>query len=412
MAEQLTAAVSLWLDGELVEDVDDRLLLLEVDERAASASAFRLVLSMAPGDDGEWDLLRADTRWSLLRRLTIGFRVQPPDETTVTAERIVFDGYITIVAPTFGEQRVPESKLELRGLDASCLMHLEARHRTWRDQSDSAIVRQLFGDYGFGADVDEQGPVRHEAVASMHQRGTDAEFMRQLARRHGWECNVRPVEDAEIEAAPHPGRGVVGHFHPPRVEDTQPLLTLAPADAPSLKTMSARWDSHRPTRMEAWHIDAFSRRMQHQSWPKDPPRPVIPKMGRFSRQDLLDSRLGELRGRLPTSSSSDGEPRTLQPRGFQARLVPHDNTEVDQLAWADHLQSDWLAEAEATVQGLRYDGIVQPGKSVPIAGGGELVDGDWYVRSARHRWEAGQATQAYEIDLHLVRNALGEVEDG
>jgi hypothetical protein len=312
---------------------------------------------------------------------------------------VVFDGFITVMEPTFAAQRVPESTLELRGLDASCLMHLEARLRTWQDVADSTIVSTIFQDYGFAVDVDDEGPTRHARVGSMHQRCTDAEFVRQLARRHGWECNLRPAASARPTSDAHPGTQVVGHFHPPRVGETQAALSLEPHDAPSLIELRARWDSHRPTRIDGWHIDARSRRMQTATWPRaDGSRPHVPKQGRYSRQELLSERLS-----LLTRS------RSLIPRGFQASLVPHDAAELGQLAWADHLETDWLAEADGVVQGLRYDNILQPGRSVPIQGGGELINGDWYVRSARHRWEAGQATQAYEIDVHLLRNAIGEV---
>jgi len=101
----------------------------------------------------------------------------------------------------------------------------------------------------------------------------------------------------------------------------------------------------------------------------------------------------------------------LEPVGLQHSGVPHHQSELDAFAGADQQESDWLAEATARVQGLRYGRIVKARRPVAIQGSGKLLDGPWYVRSANHRWQQDSSTQVYEVDLELVRNALGPLDE-
>jgi hypothetical protein len=394
--EQRQSFVSVWIDGASMDDFDDRVQRLEVTERAMDASSFRMVMSMAPSDQGTWDLMD-DERFELMRRITIAFGLGPYRSTEPETLTVVFDGYITSVEPYFGPHRVPDSTLEVAGLDASCLMHFEARPREWKGQSDADIVRTIYQSYGFATDVPDTAPTRHGHTASLLQRTTDAEFVRMLARRNGFECYVEP-DDSEVEAKNHPDAHVIGHFHPPRLElDPQPALTLMPRTHPSLIELRARWDSHRPTTIVSRHIDPRSRRIQTAI--QDKPR--LKQLGKHTRHDLLREKLAPLTRKA-----------TLNPIGLQHSHVPHHETELRSLAWADYLDSNWLAEATGKVQGLRYEQIIRARRPVDIQGCGELMDGPWYVRSACHMWKQNEPTQSYEIDIELVRNALGPVAAG
>ncbi|RYZ31927.1 MAG: hypothetical protein EOO72_16075, partial [Myxococcaceae bacterium] len=147
MAEQRAAFLQLWIDGQPMTDARGRVTRLEVDERTDDASSFHLSLDMAPTDAGDWDAL-ADGRFALLKRVTISFGLGAPDSEAPDVQEVVFDGYITAVEPYFGPSRVPDSSLEVYGLDASCLMHLEERTRSFSGLSDAGIVRQVYGEYG------------------------------------------------------------------------------------------------------------------------------------------------------------------------------------------------------------------------------------------------------------------------
>lgn len=398
MAEpQYQTFVSVWFDGAAMTDFDDRVRSVEVVERAHGASSFRIAMSMAPSDsDTSWPLID-DPRFELMRRVTIAFGIGPYRSVEPTTTAIALDGYITSVEPYYGPHRVPDSTLEIAGLDASCLMHLEARVREWHGQTDAAVVRDIYESYGFATEVPDTAPTRHAATSSLLQRTTDAEFVRMLARRNGFEAFVEAA-DRPVEQGDHPGKAVVGHFHAPRLGlAPQPALALAPRSHPSLIELRARWDSHRPTTIVSRFIDPHSRRIHtatHSS-------PKLTKLGAKGRIDLLRPKLAALaRG------------ATLEPIALQHERVPHHRTEVDSFAFADYVDSNWLAEATGKVQGLRYGAVVRARRPVTITGAGGLVDGPWYVRSAAHTWTRNQPTHSYEIDLDLARNALGPAPAG
>src|SRR5215467_8065815 len=117
------AYLDVWIDGVPMRDAVGKIRKLEVDERADDVSSFAMTLDMAPGE-GDWTEL-ADGRFALLHRVTIGFGLGPPDQEAPTTKDVVFDGYITAVEPVFGVDRTSDSSLEISGLDAGCVMHLE-----------------------------------------------------------------------------------------------------------------------------------------------------------------------------------------------------------------------------------------------------------------------------------------------
>jgi phage protein D len=388
--EQWQAFVSLWIDGKPMADFEDRVRYLEVAERTLEASSFRMVMAMSPSQT-TWPLID-DERFQLMRRITIELGLGSYRDRVSEKRSVIFDGYLTSVEPHFGPQRVPDSTLEVAGLDASCLMHFEARLKEWKDQTDAAIACAIFKSYGFAVDVASTGPSRQARTGSLLQRGTDAEFLRLLARRNGFEFYVEP-DGSTVAEAVHAGSAVVGHFHPPRVErQPQPPLSLFPLAYPSLIEFRARWDSHRPTRVVSRTIDPESRRIQTAVQEKPP----LKQLGKKTRQDLLKDRMAVLRKQA-----------TLDAVGLQHAQAPHHESELRAFALADYLESNWLAEATGRVQGLRYPDILRARRPVDVDGCGELANGPWYVRTACHRWDRSQATDSYEVDVELVRDALG-----
>jgi phage protein D len=393
MAAQNEVWLTMWIDGNPYEDALSRILSLEIDERSEEASSFHLSLDMAPVA-GDWDLL-ADGRFALLHQVVFELGIGPVGADAPTTRTTLFQGYIVGVEPRFGAARVPDSSLELFGLDASCLMHIDERTRTWSGMSDSDIVRTIYESYGFSTDVTATAPPRSPERGPLVQRGTDAELIRWLARRNGFEAYVER-SDAPLTAGGASGREIVGHFHPPRVDQApQPALALTPRERPSLIEMSARWESHRPTAVVGAHIDERTRRVR--TTRVDEPR--YKRMGSTSRADILKKRLAEV---LPSRPGVEATSRQIVD-------VPYDQRELENLAWADFRDADWLAVGCGVVDGLRHPAIVRARRPIEVAGAGKLLDGRWYVRGARHRWIRDSATKRYEVDVDLTRNALNGV---
>jgi hypothetical protein len=420
----------VWLDGVAVEAFAGAVLSVDVDERADEASTARIVLDLSPvgetSGDGDWDALeygpfaaeRGVPAFRLLSRVTIQLGLEAGDPATEPAvAATVFDGFVTALEPVIGPSRVPDSYLVLTCLDATCLMHLETVTRTWDGLTDAAIAAELFTKYGFastpGTTIEDGGVSREADLPGLVQRGTDAEFLRMLARRNGFEWYVEPA-GGEVHPGAHPGRDVVGHFHSPRVGiEEQPVLALFPRVAPTLQTFRARYDSHQPTRIRSWHIDERSRLLQH----VDLQDTGLVRMGSHSRADVLAERLGAIqpvRVGAATAGPAQGPgslPATLD---IVSGDVPHSAVELANLARASLRSADWFVTGTGTVQADRYPAVVRPRRPVRVSGAGHLLDGRWYVLGVRHRWgvdpaapEQEQRVRVYEADVTVVRNALG-----
>jgi hypothetical protein len=424
--------LKIWLDGEPVELLAGAVLALDVEERADQASSARIVLDLSPvGGDassgGDWDAIeygpfaaeRGVPAFRLLSRVTValGFEAGDPatdSEPAVTAT--VFDGYVTAVEPVIGRNRVPDSYLVLSCLDASCLMHLETVTRTWDGLTDAGIAAEIFTKYGFdctpGDTIEDGGISRDAVLPGLVQRGTDAEFLRMLARRNGFEWYLEPA--GEVHAGTHPGHDVVGHFHSPRVGvEPQPELALFPRLTPTLQSFRARFDSHQPSRMRSWHIDERSRALQF----VDLEDTDLLRMGSHSRADVLAERLGAIQPvkvGATTAGAPGGAGSLLATLDIASGNVPISDVELGSLARASLRSADWFVTGSGTVQSDRYPGVVRPRRPVTVSGAGHLLDGIWYVQGVRHRWgvdpaapEREQRIRRYEADVTVVRNALG-----
>lgn len=395
MDSQRLAYLQVWVDGTPMSDAEGRILRLEVDERADDTSSFHISLDMAPGD-GEWNAL-ADGRFALLHRVTIGFGLGPPDSSTAQTRAIVFDGYVTAVEPHIGSGRVPDSSLELYGLDATCLMHLEERTRRFAGKADSAVARSVFEEYGFKINPEafDATPTRLEERSVIVQRGTDAELLRMLARRNGFEVYVEPAITAPV-AGGDAAATSVAHFHRARPDKPpQPPLTVTPHVTPTVIEMTARWESHRPAVLRAQHIDEQTRRIKT----TEVTGPTWKRMGKLGRADLISARLPAILPRRPAT-------RAL---GLQYVDTPHDPTDVDALAWSDFVGADWLVEARARIRAVSYPEILRARRPITLTGAGKLLDGPWYVKCARHRWAWDDEENQYEVELDLVRDGLDGV---
>ncbi len=407
MATHHGCFLEVWLDGVPLPDIKGRALSVDVEERCDGLSSCRLALDMAPTPDGDWDAI-ADRRFDLLRRVTIAFGVGEMDGPEPDEWVVVFDGYITAAEAVFGGGRVPDSALEITGLDASCLLHIEERTRSWSGQSDAEMVEQIYHQYGFRTEddgryqpppIDRETPQRDLERAPLIQRGTDAEFIRMVARRNGFEHYVEPALEPVQESA-EACPAMIGHFHLPRVSaeqgvPTQPALTLLPIETPSLIEFRARWDSQGPTEVRAAHIDERTRRIRSTTIDS----PGFARHGERTRATILAERLPDILG----------SPQGIRAVGLQSADVPHDEQDLEGLAGARFAEADWLVTGSGVVQGARYPAVLRARRPVSLRGAGAMLDGEWYVRMARHRWLRDSDTRRYEIDVDLARNALNGV---
>src|SRR5262249_17745323 len=77
-------------------------------------------------------------------------------------------------------------------MDPTVLMHLEERVKAWPNMAHSDVASAIFSDpaYGFTPVVQATRYTPHEDDHTLIQRGTDIEFLTQLAEANGYECFI------------------------------------------------------------------------------------------------------------------------------------------------------------------------------------------------------------------------------
>ena len=159
------------------QDLLDAITLIEVEDDAALASAFRLRVPIGLTDEGDWTWVAED----VFKPLTpVSISVQLGSD----INEQLMSGYITSHHVHF-DKDPGASFLEVLGMDAGTLMNIEEKIVAWKDMADSDIVTQILGAYGFTPEVDSTQPSYIENETTIIQRGTDLAFVRRLARRNG-----------------------------------------------------------------------------------------------------------------------------------------------------------------------------------------------------------------------------------
>src|SRR5262249_20851158 len=147
----------------------------------------------------------------------------------------IFDGYV-LSHRIHQDRGATSSSAQVWGQDVSCLMNLEEKVREWT-QSDGNIANTIFGDYSFTPSDDNQqddSGAHPETQHTVMQRGTDAQFLRDRARRSGRLFRVCCGARAGVNT---------GYFAKPKL-DGDPAVTLAlnPAEDANVEALDFSWD--------------------------------------------------------------------------------------------------------------------------------------------------------------------------
>lgn len=120
------------------------------------------------------------------------FRVKLDDNT-------LFDGRILGLEAAFPPDRPPE--ITVLAEDRLQDLRMTRRTRTFADQSDADVFRQIAGDHGLSPELDVDGPT-HKILAQLNQ--SDLAFLRERARALGVELSV---DGSTLRAGPRAAGG-------------------------------------------------------------------------------------------------------------------------------------------------------------------------------------------------------------
>jgi phage protein D len=337
---------------------------IEVEENADLPGAIQITLPIG-ATAGDLDLV-GDERFAPYARIAVVVSV------TGNPDACIFDGYV-LSHKIHVERGTTGSTLRVWGQDTTCIMNLEDKTKEWA-QSDESIASSIFGDYNITASSDNgssTSTLNQENGPTLMQRGTDAQFLRDRARRNGRLFRVAGGTRAGE---------LVGYFAKPKLDGT-PVKTLklhATGTAPAnVDALEIEWDVARPTKVDA-HVLVNT---------KDP----VDGTATSSGLDALDSR---------TLADFVGTRRAMKTRLTATAL---DAGDLRARATSVLREASWFVRCEGETNLSRLDHVLRVGTVVRLDGVGSVHSGKYYVWSVRHTLDA----QTHRMKFVLVRNAVG-----
>lgn len=345
------------VNGEASDSLYQCIEAVAVEEDLEAGSSFSIRLAACRNDDGTYPYVD-DDNLQVWNRVTV--YASFPAQTEV-----VIDGYISHL-DIATDPDAASATVEIRGVDASYEMNLADKRKVWRNQSYEAIATAIIGEY-------QLQPVVAEAAAGgtphpVSQRGTDLAFLRELARRKGYEFFVQ---------------GGNAYFRPAQLTGApQKLIAVNFGAETNCTRFSVEADGTAPTEAEIAFVDPMS---------GETPEPVV----------ITDSGLPAL-GATPLSELR-GAASVPQARLVPRRLGCMTQAQAEEYATGVLRRNAWWVLATGHLNGLRYGRVLRTRKLVTVKGVGPSHNGTYYVRKVRHQLTA----RSYDMDFELVRNALG-----
>jgi hypothetical protein len=357
---------------------------LTVEENTGVANALHLRLGLTKQDDGSWNYLD-DARLAPFGKIGAKIGFQGGGGLAAALGGLlggggdspldpVFDGYITALEATLGSQP-NETYLDVHALDTSVLMSLEEKVAAWPDLSDSDIVQQIVAAYGATVQADSTGPVHQQDDTTIIQRGTDIQFMRELARRNGLEFYFETDKDSgDVQA----------FFRAPALQGTpQQDLAIQFGEKSNLRSFSVRLEGQRPTIVQTGQMDIAA---------------GSPNSGQAS--DTQFTKLGGTDDN--TLITGPATAAAAAPRILALGSPSSDPTELQTTAQAVRDEAAWFLTANGEINSDAYGAVLRPHRLVLVKGAGTQYSGKYYVTRVVHEIKTGGV---YNQTFEARRNA-------
>lgn len=363
MAKQI--AYTLSIGGRAASSaVMNAVKQIQVEDHADMADMLRLRLAVAVKEDGSgWTLLDDElfTRLANVKlTVTIGSGSAIP----------LISAYVVNVDTTFSSEP-SGSELAVAAMDPTVLMHLDEKVKSWPNMQDSDVASAIFADrgYRFTPVVESTKWSRQEDDHTLMQRGTDIQFLQQLAGRNGFECFVELNDAGEVE----------GHFHPPK-QDAKPqgTLTINMGAATNVNKFRARFDMLGPATATGATVD--------------------PDGGTKEKSQSDEASKTDDMG--DQASVPADRPR----RVLLSQLGMAQAGEVQRYAQAVVDRSSWSIVADGELNTVAYGGVLKAKQPVMVRGVGREFSGRYYVERVLHTIGADGG---YVQRFTLRRNAVG-----
>jgi phage protein D len=214
--------------------------------------------------------------------------------------------------------------------------------------------------------------VHQEDDTTVIQRGTDVQFIRELARRNGFEFYFETDKDSgEIQA----------FFRAPQLDGTpQADLAIQFGEKSNLRSFSVRVQGQRPTTARTAQLDIAS--------------------ASLNTADSSDTQYTKL-GATDDNALITGPAGAAAPNAVPEILVlgapTSDSTELQTTAQAVRDEAAWFLTATGEINCDAYQAVLRPHRLVLIKGAGTQYSGKYYVTRVVHELKTGgEYNQVFE----------------
>jgi hypothetical protein len=365
----MSSLFDILIGGNSAADFDSGIVELEVEENADLPGAFTFTLPVATTSGGDYDTV-SDSRLAPMSNIAV--TAQASDGIT----HCLIDGYV-LAQQIHVDTGTAKSTMKVWGQDASWLMNTTEQAKEWADVTDGTAANEIFSNYGFTPDpsnLDDDSPVHSDDGSTLMQRASDAQFLRQLARRGGKWFRVFCTDT--------PGQRT-GYFATPDLSaDPTVTLVLNDATAANVASIDISLDVMRPSAINAFQA-LFS----------DADGDAAGAGGNFTADG----------DGLPPMSDQGLAALTQTPVTALLTTPAADAGTITQRANAMLRDSSWFIRCEGTTDASLLGAILRVGSVVALNAAGAIHSGNYLVWSVRHKITA----EKHEMHFVLVRNAMG-----
>ena len=304
------------------------------------------------------------TRWVAWNRVTVTVTVGSLTDT-------IMDGYISDIHVETTPQTA-QLKATFTGVDASYVMDLQPHCKVWNDGQTYEDIAQVIltgAPYNFTAVLPESPPDAGSPPPSVTQRGTDLQFLRELARRRGYELFLT---------------GGTAYFRPPVLDGTpQKQVASNFGDKTNCDNMQLDVNGAAPTEAVAARVDRETgETITAQATTTDT---NLPAMG--------------------TTDITDHRGYGIPPTRLVVRRAPAGSpTDLANYVRAVMIRTGFWLKVTGTLNAVRYGAILRARKPVAIVGLASEYNGNYYVRKVVHTL----TIRHYAMQFEAVRNRSGE----
>jgi len=337
-----------------------------VTEEIGHGSTVHLVVMVCRNDDGSWPHLE-EAEMGAWQRVTVTVTVGSHKD-------VLMDGYISHIHV----EQTPQTatlKATFTVVDVSYIMGLRPRCKVWpAGKSYEDIAKEIITGkpYNLKATIETNPPqAGNDEPRSTVQRGSDLQFLRELARRRGYEFYVL---------------GATGYFRKPVLEGTpQKAIASNFGERTNCENLHIFVDATAPLRAVAARVDPYS--------------------GKTVAVDATtDCGLTPMGTTDVSASRDDSSP--VPPTTVLVRRPPAlSEAELKAYLCGLIVRTSFFLKATGTLNALRYGAILRARKTVKIFGYGNLYTGTYYVRKVVHTL----TPKTYHMEFEAFRNRMGQI---